>query len=55
MKVDENGMVTFTIQPHDCAVCGHAHAGPEVGYICVGCPCPETPGHPAKAPARSDA
>lgn len=44
MKVDDNGVITFTIQPHDCAVCGHKHGGRDVAYVCVGCSCPETPG-----------
>lgn len=24
-----------------CARCGHTHAGPNLGWICVGCPCEE--------------
>lgn len=24
-----------------CAACGHVHAGPQLGGICIGCPCPE--------------
>jgi hypothetical protein len=31
-----------------CEACGHQHAGPELGGICVGCPCEETP-DPARA------
>lgn len=32
-----------------CPSCGHVHAGKRLAYICIGCPCPETPGKP-KAP-----
>lgn len=31
--------VTFYIQATVCPACGHQHAGPEVGGICIGCPC----------------
>lgn len=27
-----------------CPVCGHTHQGRALAFICVGCPCPETPG-----------
>lgn len=37
---------TFTVQSATCTGCGHQHAGRELAYICVGCPCPETPGKP---------
>lgn len=30
-----------------CPECGHTHSGIEYAYICIGCPCPETPGKPA--------
>ena len=29
--------------PTVCEMCGHPHTGPEWGFICIGCPCPETP------------
>lgn len=29
----------FTIREETCDSCGHQHAGPEVGSICIGCPC----------------
>lgn len=35
---------TFSIQDAKCEECGHQHAGPEVGGICIGCPCVATPG-----------
>ena len=34
-------MMTFTIQESTCKACGHEHAGEELAYICVGCPCTE--------------
>jgi hypothetical protein len=30
-----------------CPQCGHEHAGIDLAFICIGCPCPETPGKPA--------
>jgi len=27
-----------------CPECGHVHQGAQFAYICIGCPCPETPG-----------
>lgn len=32
-----------------CGACGHEHAGPALGGICVGCPCPlvDQPAEPA--------
>lgn len=30
-----------------CESCGHEHAGPNFGGICIGCPCPEVPAHEA--------
>lgn len=27
----------------ECSACGHRHAGPDVGHICIGCPCEERP------------
>lgn len=35
---------TFTVQATKCPKCGHQHAGRELAFICVGCPCPERPG-----------
>lgn len=32
---------TFSIQSETCTACGHQHAGAEIGFICVGCPCEE--------------
>lgn len=32
-----------TNQPN-CEACGHQHSGRQWAYICIGCPCPETPG-----------
>lgn len=29
-----------------CTACGHQHTGKAWAYICIGCPCPETPGKP---------
>lgn len=29
-----------------CAECGHQHAGPELGGICIGCPCDNIPPQP---------
>ncbi|HKQ65984.1 MAG TPA: hypothetical protein VJZ73_13300 [Methylomirabilota bacterium] len=46
MNIDSDGVITFTIQPHGCSACGHQHGGRDVAYVCVGCPCPETPGRP---------
>jgi len=39
-----------------CPDCGHVHAGPELGGICVGCPCPARPVryHPARVQANAD-
>jgi len=34
---------TFSMQATMCSTCKHQHAGPEIGFICVGCPCPERP------------
>jgi hypothetical protein len=34
---------TFSVQATVCPKCNHQHAGPEIGFICVGCPCPERP------------
>jgi hypothetical protein len=31
-----------------CTKCGHHHSGVQLAYICIGCPCPETPGKPAE-------
>jgi hypothetical protein len=31
-----------------CEACGHDHQGRELGYTCIGCPCPKTPGRPRK-------
>lgn len=28
----------------NCKACGHQHQGVRLAYICIGCPCPETPG-----------
>lgn len=50
MNIDDDGIITFTVQPHGCPACGHEHGGHDVGYICVGCPCPETPGRQELAP-----
>jgi hypothetical protein len=30
--------------PETCAACGHQHTGKAWAYICIGCPCPKTPG-----------
>lgn len=27
-----------------CSTCEHDHQGDRLAYICIGCPCPETPG-----------
>lgn len=27
-----------------CEACEHQHTGRQWAYICIGCPCPETPG-----------
>jgi hypothetical protein len=27
-----------------CNACGHQHVGKHMAFICIGCPCPETPG-----------
>ena len=27
-----------------CGACGHEHTGPELAFICIGCPCPAQPG-----------
>jgi hypothetical protein len=27
-----------------CNSCGHEHSGAALAYICIGCPCSETPG-----------
>lgn len=40
------------IQP--CAKCGHEHQGARWAYICIGCPCPETPGKPPAPDFESD-
>ena len=32
--------------PEKCAECGHEHAGPELGGICIGCPCTNIPQPP---------
>src|SRR5215470_10947248 len=34
---------TFSVQSSTCPKCKHQHAGRELGFICVGCPCPERP------------
>ena len=47
---------TFTVQPTVCGGCGHKHGGADVGFICIGCPCPERMGAVANVePARSSA
>ena len=33
--------LTFSVQSTRCTTCGHQHGGPEVAFICIGCPCPE--------------
>lgn len=32
---------TGPLLPVACAACGHEHSGPEMGRICIGCPCQE--------------
>jgi hypothetical protein len=33
----------------NCDKCKHDHAGEELGFVCVGCPCPERPKKPLPA------
>lgn len=33
-----------------CAECGHRHAGPQLGGICIGCPCPVVTQQPVEDP-----
>jgi len=40
--------------PNACDKCGHAHTGIQLAYICIGCPCPETPGKPPDAKIKAD-
>jgi hypothetical protein len=45
-----------------CPDCGHRHTGPELGQICIGCPCLSVPAmlgrpvryHPARVQANAD-
>lgn len=39
--------VTFSVQGIKCGDCGHHHGGPEIGGICVGCPCPSITHEPS--------
>jgi len=39
---------TFSVQATMCPKCKHRHAGRELGFICIGCPCPERPDLPAE-------
>ena len=32
-------MVVQNLLPAVCSQCGHQHAGPALGGICIGCPC----------------
>lgn len=32
------------MQEGRCEACGHKHTGPAFGFICIGCPCTQTPG-----------
>lgn len=34
----------MTIMGVKCGACGHEHAGADLAYICIGCPCPARPG-----------
>lgn len=34
---------SFSVSDEASTACGHQHAGPEAGGICVGCPCEERP------------
>lgn len=36
-----------------CLNCGHEHKGVAWAYICIGCPCPATPGKPEPVAASS--
>lgn len=50
MKLDSAGVVTFSVQPTVCGGCGHQHGGADVGFISIGCPCPERMGAAIAAP-----
>lgn len=39
--IARTGMVPLEVET--CAACGHRHAGPEAGGICIGCPCEVRP------------
>lgn len=38
----------------ECPHCLHRHAGPHLGFICIGCPCQWTPAAPTSPRADAD-